>query len=266
MKNCLIDLDGTIYRGDAPIEHADAFIEYLGSIGKKYIFVTNCPRNSPGRIAEKLEGMGIDPRGGKVLTSGVAALRYLRERHPGKSVYAIGSPDFLDLLTRGGVRLSFTDPDIVLVGFDPDFTYAKMEAASAFILRGAVFLGTNTDATIPHGSATIPHTGAILASISAATGKTPECLGKPSRFMLEAALAEMGCEKEDCAVIGDRLDTDMQFAASNGIPGYLVLTGSSTRETVRDSLAKGGIAPTLIFEDLRELVEWDRRGEIEGGL
>jgi HAD superfamily hydrolase (TIGR01450 family) len=261
VKNCLIDLDGTVYRGETPIAHARAFVEYLERIGRKYLFVTNCPLKGPQRIAARLGAMGIDARG-KVLTSGMVALRQLARDYPGKSVYAIGSPDFLELLARGGVRLSFADPDIVLVGYDPDFTYAKMEAASAFILRGAVFLGTNTDATIPHGSATIPHTGAILASIAAATGKIPLCFGKPSAFMLDAALEEMGCGKEDCAVIGDRLDTDILFAVSNGIPGYLVLTGSSTRETLRDSLAKGGIAPTLVVEDLRELIARDS----EGGL
>ncbi len=262
VKNCLIDLDGTIYRGERPIEHAAAFIEYLKRIGKKYLFVTNCPWNSPARIAKKLKTMGIDAGGGRVLSSGVVALEYIREHHPGRKVYAIGSQDYLEMLASGGIILSDDEPDIVLVGFDPDFTYAKMEAASAFILRGALFLGTNIDATIPHGDAIIPHTGAILASIATATGKTPTCFGKPSHFMLDAATKVMGCGKDECVVIGDRIDTDIACAVSNGIPGYLVLTGSSTRETLRETVADSAIAPTLVVDNLGELIELDKEGRL----
>lgn len=253
MKNYLIDLDGTLYRGMTKIEYADIFIKYLNDNSRKYLFVTNCPLNSQKEIAEKLKSMGIDADSQRVLNSAMATRDYLVKAGCGKKIYIIGSKALKDELFNWGFNIVESDPDIVVVGYDREFTYKKLEKACLFIRGGAQFIGTNIDATIPSGNTFIPHTGSILASISKSTGVEPICIGKPARYMLKSAAKILGCREADCAVIGDRLDTDMAFAINNGIPGYLVLTGT----TDMSMLSKSYIKPDMVFDNLLELIKYE---------
>lgn len=255
MNNYLIDLDGTLYKGQTKVDYADIFVNYLNKNNRKYLFVTNCPLNSPKIIAEKLKKMGIDADCDSVLTSGMVCSDYLLKKQYGKSIYVIGSPALKCELNKAGFELVENNPDVVVVGYDKDFTYEKMEKASISIRAGAVFVGTNIDNTIPYGNTFVPHTGSILASIIAATDKVPICIGKPSEFMLYSAIKKLDCQKNDCVVIGDRLDTDILFAVNNGIPGFLVLTGTTDLKM----LAQSEIKPEKVFNNLNDIIEFESR-------
>ena len=71
----------------------------------------------------------------------------------------------------------------------------------------------------------------MIAALEACTQrKVDPIVGKPSKIMLREALGVLGLEAGDCAMVGDRPDTDMRMAAGAGLTGVLVLTGVGTRE------------------------------------
>jgi 4-nitrophenyl phosphatase len=142
-----------------------------------------------------------------------------------------------------------------VAGLDRTLTYEKLAAAALAIRAGARFIGTNPDTSLPTEHGLLPGAGAIQAAIQAATGVAPTVIGKPQPLMLELAMHALGGSSVDTAMLGDRLDTDIQGAVAAGLRSILVLTGVSTRE----ELAAGPLRPDLVVESLPELMaRWPR--------
>lgn len=71
----------------------------------------------------------------------------------------------------------------VVVGLDTSFGFRQMCMASAYIQKGAHFLGTNPDVADRVGSLLMPGTGPILSSIRTASGvRTPPVSGFTLRY------------------------------------------------------------------------------------
>ena len=119
------------------------------------------------------------------------------------------------------------------------------------IRRGAKFVGTNADKTLPSAEGDIPGAGAIIAAIQAATDVAPLVIGKPERAMFDIAVEKLGVTREAIAMLGDRLETDIEGAQRAGLRSILVMTGITTRE----SLAQSKVQPDFVFENLDALRE-----------
>jgi ribonucleotide monophosphatase NagD (HAD superfamily) len=50
--------------------------------------------------------------------------------------------------------------------------------------------------------------------------------------MAEIALERLGIPSKECLVVGDRMDTDVEFAIKAGMSSTLVLTGSTSLEDI----------------------------------
>jgi 4-nitrophenyl phosphatase len=246
-------MDGTLYHGRTPIQYAKEFILYLQRNHRRFMLVTNCPGSNSEELALKLEQMGISIVAENILTSGQVTAEYLAENKAQKRVYVIGSKALKRELVEKGLEIVSTKPDYVVVGFDKNFHYGKMKRAVGYILEGAKFIVTNQDATIQEGDAIIPHTGAIAAGIEQATGVKPLSMGKPKKFMLDVVIKKFGCSKEECCIIGDRIDTDIALGSNFGITTYLVMTGVTGQELLKNSELK----PDRVFANLQEVMEFD---------
>ena len=222
----LVDLDGVLYRGADPIEGAAETLATLRSLGKGLAFLTNNSSRTPEAIAAHLTGMGIRAAPEEVETSALLAA--------GLTV----------------VDRSAADAETVVVGWDREFDYAELAAASVLIQRGASLVASNADASYPvEDGLVLPGAGAILAAIQTATGVSAEVVGKPNAPIFRAALDRAGGGRP--LVIGDRLDTDIEGARGLGWDSLLVLTGI----TGRGDLGATTITPTYVAERLGELVE-----------
>ena len=78
-------------------------------------------------------------------------------------------------------------------------------------------------------------------------------MGKPSQHMVQAALEVLGLPPEECAMVGDRLETDMVMAKENGLTAILTLTGVSRR----DDLPSAPVTPNHVIESVAELPTLD---------
>ena len=75
-------------------------------------------------------------------------------------------------------------------------------------------------------------------------------IGKPSSLMPELAMEHAGYKKEETAVVGDRIYTDIKSGLNAGITGILVLSGETTPEILAASADK----PHLVLQDCSEIL------------
>lgn len=120
---------------------------------------------------------------------------------------------------------------VVLVGLDFHINYLKLSLAFAYLQRGAKFMVTNIDSTLPNSKALFPGGGSISAPLSVMTGQEPISCGKPSQAMMDAIEGKFKFDRKRTCMVGDRLNTDIKFGHEGGLGGTLaVLTGVSKRE------------------------------------
>jgi 4-nitrophenyl phosphatase len=247
IRAVLFDLDGVVYVGSTPCAGAQEIFDWLAGQGRPYCLVTNNSTRTPEQYQEKLQAMNIDVPLPTIFTSALATAQYLRKRYPtGAPVFMIGEDGVRDALEESGFWLVDRQPKLVCVGLDQELTYAKLRTACLAIRAGAEFIATNPDRTLPTEAGLVPGNGATLAALTTATDVTPVVIGKPSATMIDLAIERMGARKDEVAIIGDRLDTDIEAGANAGITTVLILTGVHHVSDIPSFPA----APDFIVENL----------------
>ena len=75
-------------------------------------------------------------------------------------------------------------------------------------------------------------------------------VGKPHAEIVNAALKRTGSSREETAMVGDRLYTDIETGLRYGMLSILVLSGETTQEMLKDSPTN----PDLVFQCLGDMV------------
>lgn len=247
----LFDLDGVVYRGNAAVEHAVASITDLNI---PFGFITNNASRSPQDVARHLTELGISADPGQVTTSAQAAADYIASAYgQGAKVLVVGGEGLRAAVAERDLAVVVTaeeHADIVVQGTSSTLTWADLAEGVYAINRGAHYIATNLDATMPTERGMGPGNGAMVAAVSHATGIRPErAAGKPDPQIFRHAARRAGMSRP--IVVGDRLDTDIMGARAAGIPALLVLTGVDTpRRLLRSPAAQ---RPTYVSTDLRGL-------------
>ena len=99
-------------------------------------------------------------------------------------------------------------------------------------MRGAKLIGTNPDVTGPSNDGIVPATGALMAPITLATGREPYYVGKPNPLIMRHALRRLGARREETAIVGDRMDTDVLSGLEAGMDTTLVLSGVTSKRMI----------------------------------
>ncbi|PSC72300.1 phosphoglycolate phosphatase [Micractinium conductrix] len=123
----------------------------------------------------------------------------------------------------------------VLVGWDPAFSYAKLCYASALLreLPGVHFVQTNPDDADRMGDSgrMMPGTGCLVAAVEAASGRRAFNVGKGGAWLLPWLCQNQRLQPSECAIVGDRLDTDILLGLQGRLGlTVLPLTGVTTEE------------------------------------
>lgn len=83
-------------------------------------------------------------------------------------------------------------------------------------------------------------------------GRSPGIIvGKPYSEMAKAIMHEYGLSKNEIAMVGDRLTTDILFGVNNDFMSILVLTG----ETTKESLIQSDIKPDLVLNTFADVLK-----------
>ncbi len=78
------------------------------------------------------------------------------------------------------------------------------------------YIATNPDYVCPTEFGAVPDCGSVCDMIYNTTKKRPVVIGMPSPLMPELAMEQWGFSKEETAVIGDRIYTDVKFGIHAG--------------------------------------------------
>ena len=219
-----------MYVADQPVPGAMEKVHELTQRGVRVLFCTNNSRPTIAEYTAKLGAMGLDISPEDLITSSVVTGEVLGQTDRGAKAMVIGGDGVVEALTGAGLEVvppPSPEVDLVVVGWDLDYTFEKMKRATLAVVRGARLIATNSDAAYPAPEGLWPGTGAIVASIEKATGITAEVMGKPHAPMMDAAARRLdGCEH--IAIVGDRPDTDLAGGAARGWTTVLVLSGVTT--------------------------------------
>jgi 4-nitrophenyl phosphatase len=251
LNGVILDMDGVLWLGEQPLPGMLDLFEFFHRRGIRFVLATNNSAKSPADYVAKLARMGVlGVEEGQIITSGIAAANYLQTHYPtGMNVHVLGGDGLKELVTKAGYVVA-DEADVVVAGIDTAVTYEKLKRAVLLIRKGAVFIGTNADVTIPTPEGLAPGAGSILAALQAATDCEPTIMGKPNAPMFEAALRALNTDAAHALMIGDRLQTDILGAQNVGIRAALVLTGVATRTDLETS----PVRPDTVYGDLPELI------------
>lgn len=256
IKSLIIDMDGVIWRGDAPIGDLPAIFQRIRERGLKFVFATNNGTRTSEQYVTRLQGYGVDVEPWQVITSAQAAAHGLSQKFPrGTKVFMIGEAGIRSALEEKGFEVLSTEDasnaDAVVIGIDRQITFQKMAEATLLVRRGVPFYATNPDKTFPTPRGEVPGAGAWYSVIVTASGVEPIVAGKPFPFLMELALEKLGTAKESTLVVGDRLETDIAAGQEVGCPTALVLSGVSSK--IQADAWKPAV--DILADDLASLIE-----------
>ena len=248
----LLDMDGTIYLDEALFPGTLPFLKAVRARGGRYLFLTNNSSKSVDAYIAKLGRMGIEAGREDFLTSVDALIADLAGRPPYRLCYAFGTRSVQSQLRAAGIPV--TDRledgvDCLLIGFDTELTFQKLEDACILLNRGVDFIATNPDWVCPTWYGSAPDCGSVCEMLYRAAGRRPRVIGKPQPAMARLAMARAGFAPGQTLMAGDRLYTDIASGANAGVDTAFVLSG----EGMREDLASSGIQPTWVFDDISAL-------------
>ena len=251
----LLDMDGTVYLGSRLLPGSLDFLRYLGETGRDHLFLTNNSSRNAQYYAQKLTKLGWPAQPGEILTSGEATALYLGGLKPSARVYLLGTPDLETEFAAHGFVLTDENPDYVVLGFDMTLTYDKLVRACDLVRGGVPFIATHPDLNCPTETGYIPDCGAMTALITASTGVTPKVIGKPNREIIDAMFRKKPVRRDQVAMVGDRLYTDIVMGHNAGVTSVLVLSGEAKESDIPAAPVKpdhvtGGLG--ALYEALKQ--------------
>jgi HAD superfamily hydrolase (TIGR01458 family) len=242
IRGLLVDLDGTLYVGDEPVEGARETIRRLESSGLTLRYITNTTRKPRREVREHLLSLGFEVEEAEIFTPARAAAGLIGD----KSCFPLVDESLLEDLE--GVTLAENHPDYVVVGdLGEGFTYDRLNAAFRHLMNGAELLALQKNRYWRKVDGLALDAGPFVAALEYASGKSATVIGKPEKSFFRIALEDLGLGAREVAMVGDDAETDVVGAQAAGLSGILVKTGKYRPG------AEG--APDLILESFADLLE-----------
>ena len=261
----LFDCDGVLYRSPDPAPGAKECILRLLAEGKSIFFVTNNASSNRTQLKDKLhkilelEGVLNDEM---MVSASYSVAMYLKQEIIHKQgrgrLYVIGSEGLCEELRSSGFTVlggPSTDKasmsreelaeypfeehpvDAVVVGHDTEFTFRKMCIANVLLQMNpdSPLIATNEDSfdLVGVDARHIPGNGSVVRALEHSSGKKAICTGKPNKVLADLIISKYGISPSRSLMIGDRLDTDIQFAHRAGMHSLLVMTGVTTSDSLK---------------------------------
>jgi 4-nitrophenyl phosphatase len=255
IKALILDMDGVIWKADAPIGDLPSIFKRIRERGLKFVFATNNGTKTPQEYQKKLAELGVEIDPAQMVTSAMGVAFILAKKFPSDTkVFMIGEEGIRVALQEKGFEIlsleNASQAQMFVMGIDRKINFEKFTEATLLVRAGIPFYATNTDKTFPTPRGEIPGAGAWISVITTATGVEPIVAGKPFPYLMELSLEKLGTSREETLVVGDRLETDIAAGQGMGCPTALVLSGVSKRSQA-DTWNPG---IDIITDDLASLV------------
>lgn len=244
-----LDLDGTIYLGGELIPGAIDFLNRLKMKNIRFFFLSNNSSKSVNQYLTKLNAMNIPAEVDDVILSTHDLITWLKKNDVAET-YLVGTSGMQEMLESANIKTKSDEPEYVVLGYDTEINYEKLSIASFHLHNGVKLVASHPDMVCPSPFGGLPDNGAFLALFEVTTGVKPTHIcGKPNPGMILHKIEELGLKPEKCAMIGDRLYTDMEMAKRANVNGILVLSGEANRQDIELSSQ----VPDLVVNSVSEL-------------
>ena len=290
MECFVFDIDGVVHTGAGPIAGAAAAIAALRGAGKRVLFLTNNGTKSPQNVVDEFARMGLAAAPAEVTTSGALCAAFLAARGlRGRNVYVIGERALVDALAAPpasvrafggpddagktkadlhaeGFSIASLDPPAaevaaVVVAADGAANYYKIARAAAYLVgnRSCLFVVTNPDPafTLAPAAGAAPPTlspaaGVWARAVAMTSGREPDLVcGKPSASLARHMVERFELDPARTCMVGDRLDTDIEFGHNAGFATLMVESGTMKAEAAH--AATGAKRPDFIAPSIATL-------------
>ncbi|KGG50372.1 haloacid dehalogenase-like hydrolase [Mitosporidium daphniae] len=273
----LFDCDGVIWLGyQTPIPGSVEALQYLHSLGKRVIFVSNNSLHSRRDFVDIFHSFGLTHVSiDDIFTSTSAAAQYITHISPiHNNIFVLGGPGIVEELELTNLRIFYINEDgtnydarpekvdAVIVGLDSKLSYDKLALANTYLRHvndtsgayEAEFITTNMDNILVMKDGSLPGTGSISSFLIYSSGRIPTIIGKPSIKLLDCITEKLHIDPKRTCMVGDRLDTDIVFGHKGGINTLLVFSGYSTRKELSETPTDK--RPTFACQSIGDLVKF----------
>jgi phospholysine phosphohistidine inorganic pyrophosphate phosphatase len=251
----LLDLDGTLYTGDAAVPGAADMLSALRAHAVPFRLVTNTTSRSRRMLVDRLAGYGLAVASEEIVTATLAGVELIRAAGYGRVAPFVPAGALEDM---GGLALAGGTSDqprgaadvVVLGDLGERWTFALLQEAFEQLMAGAALVALSRDRYFRQGDRLALDAGPFVAALEYAAGVTAAVAGKPSPAFFEAAVRSLGLAADrSVAMVGDDLWSDVQGAQRAGLQGWLVRTGKFREEALQGS----GVTPDRILSSVADL-------------
>jgi len=228
----ILDMDSVIYKDKMLISGTIESLEKLKGYDIPYLFLTNNSQRTRRDLALKISRLGLIDSEEDMMTCDVATARFLAEKDPNATAFAIGENGLAATLHHNGMTVVDENPSYVVIGEGRTINFENIEKAVLHVHHEAKLIATKLDATCPTDNGIRPGCGAIVAMIESATGKKAYSLGKPSPIMMRIARKAIGLRTDETIMVGNTMHTDILGAVEMGYRSAIVLSGHTAREDI----------------------------------
>ena len=219
----LLDLDGTVYQEGAPSRVRPRLSRSCGGAACRSASPRTPPAGLAPALAERLRSMGIPAETEEILSAPAAAGRWLRDRGVRRAQLLLARETWVDL---PGIEPDDDAPEAIVVGdLGEAWTFSLLNQAFRHLMKGAELLAIQRNRYWHTDGGLSLDAGPFIAALEYGSGKTATLVGKPSPAFFEAAARELGVPREQIAVVGDDLESDVAGARQSGMLGVAVRTG-----------------------------------------
>lgn len=248
-KALLIDLDGTLYFRGEPYPGAVEAVKRLRQKGYRFRFLTNTTAKTPKTLHAHMRQMGFEVDEREIFNATYACLCYLRSKPQARCHFMVDDsvkPYFKEIPKDDAA------PDYIVIGdYGEGFSFRALNHAFRLLRDGAELIALQKGMYWFAPDGVYLDCGAFVTLLEAASGKTAEVIGKPSKMFFNLALESLQMDARSAVVVGDDLLTDIAGAAGMGMRSVLVKTGKFKKSQLKNAPAE----PTWTVESVLQLPE-----------
>lgn len=247
VRGILFDLDGVLYIGSKVIPGAIEAVAQIRSKGIPYRFVTNTSTLSLASLQRKINALGFDVAAHEIISAPQAALKYLQQQDDPVCRLLLADDVKQDFV---GFRQSDTAAEYIVVGDIGDaWSYQVLNEVFNCLMHGAKLIAIHKNRFWQTEHGLQLDIGGFIDGLEFASGKQATIIGKPSAEFFHIAVADMGLQPSQIAMIGDDIDSDVGGAQGAGLLGLLVRTGK-----YREAYATASdIRPDFVLDSISDL-------------
>ena len=248
------DLDGVLSVGKEKPQYLGGreVVARIKTLGKKAFLLTNDSTHTRQEILDNLTRLGFNFQYDEILSSSYLTAKYLTNEFGTASFFLVGENGLRRELEATGHYSTEGKPDVVVVGFDRQLTYDKLDRALRVLRQGAKLVGSYGGAVYMSDHGPALSAGPIIKALEYGSGKRAVMIGKPSPRMFRLALRIAEEKPSRAVMVGDQMETDLLGAQRAGVHTILVLSGVENRASIRGSTTK----PDMVLEKVDRLLDF----------